>query len=205
MTKTQIDHHASKRKLLDAAVKLIRTKGYAATSIDNVCAEAGLTKGGFFHHFKNKEELGLATAQHWTDTTAPFFESAPYQKLATPLQRILGYMDFRKSILQGTLAEFTCLAGTLVQEVHTSNPEVAAAGGKAITGHASTLVEDIEAAMLQSGKTFDFTAESLALHTQVVLQGAFILAKATGGPARAAESIDHLRRYVELLFKGEKP
>jgi hypothetical protein len=34
-----------------------------------------------------------------------------------------------------------------------------------------------------------------------VLQGAFILAKATGGPEVAAESIDHLRRYVEMLFK----
>ncbi len=204
MKNLAINHHSSKRKLLDAAVKLIRTKGYCATSIDNLCAETGLTKGGFFHHFRNKEELGLAVAQHWTDITAPFFEAAPYQKLATPLERILGYVDFRKSILQGTLAEFTCLAGTLVQEVHTSNPEVAAAGGKAIIGHADTLAEDIELAMKQSGKTFNFTAESLALHTQVVLQGAFILAKATGGPARAAESIDHLRRYIELLFDQQE-
>ncbi len=200
MTSIQIDHHASKRKLLDAAVKLIRTKGYAATSIDNLCTETGMTKGGFFHHFKNKEELALATAQHWTDTTAPFFESAPYQRRATPLERVLGYVDFRKAILQGTLPEFTCLAGTLVQEVHTSNPAIAAAGGRCITGHAYTLVEDITAAMKDSGKQFSFTAKSLALHTQAVLQGAFILAKATGGPALAADSIDHLRRYIELLF-----
>ena len=46
-----------------------------------------------------------------------------------------------------------------------------------------------------------WTAESLALHTQAVLQGAFILAKARGGAAIAAASIDHLRRYIELLFK----
>jgi TetR/AcrR family transcriptional repressor of nem operon len=46
----------------------------------------------------------------------------------------------------------------------------------------------------------DWTAASLALHTQAVLQGAFILAKAKGGPQVAADSVDHLRRYVELLF-----
>jgi TetR/AcrR family transcriptional repressor of nem operon len=40
----------------------------------------------------------------------------------------------------------------------------------------------------------------LALHTQAVLQGAFILAKATGGAGVAADSIDHLTRYVRLLF-----
>jgi hypothetical protein len=47
----------------------------------------------------------------------------------------------------------------------------------------------------------DWSAKSLAFHTQAVLQGAFILAKAKGGPAIAAESIDHLRRYIMLLFK----
>ena len=46
----------------------------------------------------------------------------------------------------------------------------------------------------------DWTAKSLALHTQAVIQGAFILAKATGGAAIAAESIDHLCRYIEMLF-----
>jgi TetR/AcrR family transcriptional repressor of nem operon len=45
-----------------------------------------------------------------------------------------------------------------------------------------------------------WTAESLALHTQAVLQGAFILAKSKGNAAVAEASIDHLRRYVELLF-----
>ena len=54
------DRHESKRKLLDAALKVIREKGYCATRIDDVCAEAGLTKGSFFHHFKTKEELAVA-------------------------------------------------------------------------------------------------------------------------------------------------
>jgi TetR/AcrR family transcriptional repressor of nem operon len=62
------------------------------------------------------------------------------------------------------------------------------------------LIADIEAAMTQHGVSHDFTAESLALHTQGVIQGAFILAKASGDPQRAIESIDHLYRYLELLF-----
>lgn len=48
----------------------------------------------------------------------------------------------------------------------------------------------------------DWTAESLALFMQAVLQGAFILAKAKSGVAVARESIDHLCRYLELLFRG---
>jgi len=54
--------HESKTKLLEATIKVVRSKGYAATRIEDVCAEAALTKGSFFHHFKSKEELAVAAA-----------------------------------------------------------------------------------------------------------------------------------------------
>ncbi len=123
----------ARRRILDAAVKLIRTKGYNATTVDDLCAEAGSTKGAFFHHFKSKDELGEAAAKHWTDITAPLFEGAPYHAPANPLDRVLAYIDFRRSMIGGELAEFTCLAGTLAQEVHTSHPQIASASGQAIT------------------------------------------------------------------------
>jgi TetR/AcrR family transcriptional regulator, transcriptional repressor for nem operon len=47
-------NHPSKEKLLDAALQVIRTKGYTATRIEDICEAAGLTKGSFFHHFKSK-------------------------------------------------------------------------------------------------------------------------------------------------------
>lgn len=193
-----------KTRILDAAVKLIRAKGFNATTVDDLCAEAGVTKGSFFHHFKSKDELGVAAARHWTNITAPLFEGAPYHHAERPLDRVLAYIDFRRAIIGGSLAEFTCLAGTLAQELHTSHPFIAKAAGDSITGHASTLEADIEAAMGDCGKDFPFTAASLALHTQTVLQGGFIVAKSTGNPDLARDAVDHLRRYVELLFEEEK-
>jgi TetR/AcrR family transcriptional repressor of nem operon len=78
-----------------------------------------------------------------------------------------------------------------------------------ISGHAATVESDIAEAMKRHRLRVPWTAESLALHTQAVLQGAFILAKAKGGAAIAVASIDHLHRYIELLFqpamrKGKK-
>ena len=204
MKPAQTKQHKSRQKILDAAIRLIRINGYAATSVDDLCVEAGLTKGSFFHHFKDKEALGVAAAQHWTAMTAPLFEGAPYHGKETALERVLDYIDFRKSIIRGELADFTCLAGTMAQELHTTHPAIARASGDAITGHAATLVGDIETAMEDSGKKFGFSAQSLALHTQAVLQGGFILTKATGDIRQAEEAISHLRRYVELLFAEEK-
>jgi TetR/AcrR family transcriptional regulator, transcriptional repressor for nem operon len=194
----------ARRRILDAAVKLIRTNGYNATTVDDLCKEAGITKGSFFHHFKGKDDLGAAAAQHWTDITAPFFESAPYHQPTQALDRVLAYLDFRKSMIGGELAEFTCLAGTLAQEVHTSHPAIARAAGGAISGHASTIESDVQTAMDESGKSFAFSAQSLALYTQAVLQGGFILAKSTGDPRHAEDALDHLRRYVELLFNQQE-
>jgi TetR/AcrR family transcriptional repressor of nem operon len=191
-------------KILGSALGVIRTKGYAATSVDDLCAAAGVTKGAFFHHFKSKEDLAVAAAEFWGETTSAFFAAAPYHGHADPLQRLLGYIDFRKAILAGDIAEFTCLAGTMVQETFETNPAIRDACARAITEHADKIEADIAAALSARGMRPVWSAKSLALHTQAVLQGAFILAKANGGAQVAAESVDHLRRYVELLFNSSR-
>jgi TetR/AcrR family transcriptional repressor of nem operon len=192
--------HESKTKLLDATLKVVRAKGYSATRIEDVCAEAGLTKGSFFHHFKSKEDLALSAVAHWDATTSAVFAAAPYHDSADPLSRVIAYIEFRKAILTGDLPDFTCFVGTIVQEAYQTHPVVSAAAAGNITSHAKTLETDISAAMREHGSSHGWTAESLALHFQAVIQGSFILAKAKGSNAAAAESLDHLKRYVELLF-----
>lgn len=194
----------AKTRLLDAALSVVRAKGYEATTVDDLCAAAGVTKGAFFHHFKSKEELGVAAADHWSQVTGALFEAASYHKHADPLDRVLGYLDLRKELLKGEVAEFTCLVGTMVQETFELSPAIRAACNESISNHAAKLEADITEAMRERGIGGGWTAQSLALHTQAVLQGAFILAKARNGADIAAASIDHLRRYLELLFEPTK-
>ena len=191
----------ARSKLLDAAISIIREKGYAATSVDELCAWAGVTKGAFFHHFPSKDSLAVAAANHWTDLSGALFAAAPYHRFDDPLDRVLGYLDFRKAMLRGDVAEFTCLAGTMVQEAYRTHPDIRHACDASIGSHAAKVESDIADAMKLYRIRAPWTAESLALHTQVVLQGAFILAKAKGNAGVVEASIDHLRRYVELLFR----
>jgi TetR/AcrR family transcriptional repressor of nem operon len=188
-------------RLLGAALRIIREKGYHATSVDELCSAAGVTKGAFFHHFRSKEDLGVAAAAHWSAVTGGLFAQAPYHAPADPLDRVLAYIDFRAALIRGNTAEFTCLAGTMVQETFLTNPAIRDACFESIAGHAGTLEADLAEAIIQHGVTSEVTAESLALHTQAVLQGAFILAKGKNDPSIATESIRHLRRYLELLFR----
>jgi len=199
---TQTRMPAARHKLLDAALAVIREKGYVASTVDELCARAGVAKGSFFHHFPDKEALAVAAANYWSETTGALFASAPYHAHKDPLDRVLGYVDFRRALLKGGVPDFTCLVGTMVQEVYESHPAIRDACDASISGHAETVETDIAEAMKERGICENWTAKSLALHTQAVLQGAFILAKARGGADIAVSSVDHLRRYIELLFQA---
>lgn len=185
--------------LLDAALSLVRRQGWSATSVDQLCHAAGVTKGAFFHHFASKEALGVAAAVHWSAVTGALFAAAPYHAPADPLDRIFAYLDFRSELADGPLEEISCFAGTAVQEMFATSDPIRMACAASIAGHAQTLEADFAAALVQHGITCT-DARSLALHTQAVLQGGFILAKALDDDDAARDAVAHLRRYLELLF-----
>jgi TetR/AcrR family transcriptional repressor of nem operon len=193
---------STRDKLLEAGVKLVREQGYGGTSVDQLCQAAGVTKGAFFHHFASKEALGVALADYWSSSTGAFFAAAPFHHATDPVDRVLGYIDLRIALLAGPPASFSCVAGTMVQEVFLTSDAIRAACHDSITGNARALEDDLAAALAQSGAK-GVTAQGLARHVQAVIQGAFVLAKAEGGEAAAElarEELQHLRRYFELLL-----
>ncbi len=190
--------------LLDAAITLVRTQGFAATSVDELCRTAGVTKGAFFHYFPSKEALGEAAAEHWSATTGAFFDTAEYHDFADPADRVLGYIDLRRQLISGSPAQYSCYAGTLAQETFESNPVLRDACGASILGHAATLEEDLAAA-LGTDRSDGVDAAGLARHIQTVLQGAFVVSKAANDPQLAVDSIDHLSRYLQMLFATQPP
>jgi TetR/AcrR family transcriptional repressor of nem operon len=191
---------ASRTKLLDAAVHVIRSRGYSAARVEDICAEAGFTKGAFFHHFASKEACAVAAAAHFAANADAIFDAAPYARLADARARVLGYVDFRKAILQGDLPQFTCLLGTMVQEAYDTHPVIREACDRYIGEHAARLEADLAQAKALYAPVAGWNPRSAALFSQAVLQGAFILAKAAHGPQVAADCLDHLKRYFETLL-----
>ena len=88
---------ASTQKLLDAAVHVIRSKGYSAARVEDICAEAGLTKGAFFHHFASKEACAAAAFVLALMVFA-FMSSVAYQPVGFPVkQKTLEDVAFRRN------------------------------------------------------------------------------------------------------------
>jgi TetR/AcrR family transcriptional repressor of nem operon len=187
--------------LLDAAMNVIRQKGFTATTVDDICQAAGVTKGSFFHYFKTKEDLGIAAADHFATMAEGLFAQQEYRTHTDPVDRLLGYVDLRVAILDGPISGFTCLLGTMTQECYESHPAIVAACDRHMAEHIDKLTADIELAKRKYCPDAVWTAESLGLHIQATIQGAFIFAKARGGPEVAIDILGHLRRYLKLLFK----
>ncbi len=114
----------TKRKLVDAGVALMRQRGFSATTVDDICAEAGVTKGGFFHYFKSKDDLATAAVTRFYDMKAKQFADAPFRNLADPLERVFGRLDFAKESAGGTRGLTKgCLLGMFAQEMSFTNAQ----------------------------------------------------------------------------------
>jgi TetR/AcrR family transcriptional repressor of nem operon len=172
-------NNLSKTRLLDAALHLIRAKGYAATAVDEICLQAGVTKGSFFHHFKSKDDLALAAVACWQEKTEGIFAAASYHEAKDPLDRLLGYLDLRAALLTGKLADYTCLLGTLLQETHATHPAIRVACERALSAHIAELSRDIAAAKRLYAPRATWSAQSVG-------------------------NFKHLTRYLRLLFQPEK-
>lgn len=144
--------------------------------------------------------MGVAAAEQWTNRAAPLFTDPPYTKLADPLNRYLGHIDLRTSMIDGEAQDFSCFVGTVVQESFATSEPLRAACDASISAYCEALAVDIQLAIDKYGVQHGVTALGLAEYTQTVLQGAFVMAKARGDPQTARDSVAHLKRYVIMLF-----
>lgn len=55
----------TRTKIIEAAIRLFSSRGYTAASVDDICTEAGISKGAFYHHFESKQALFLALLDGW--------------------------------------------------------------------------------------------------------------------------------------------
>jgi TetR/AcrR family transcriptional repressor of nem operon len=183
----------SKNRLLDATIDLMRSNGFTATRVEDIAAKASVTKGSFFHHFRTKEDCAAAAAERWSEQAEAAFAASGYRDAPTPAARVLAYLDFRIQVLDGPVAGYCCYAGTVLQEVHETQPQLAAACAASMLGHARTLEGDLAGALGPDAAE----APELAVHIQAVIQGALLIAKAESGNSGARSSLLHLRRYIE--------
>jgi TetR/AcrR family transcriptional regulator, transcriptional repressor for nem operon len=191
---------ATKIKLLDAAMKLMVSKGFKATTVDEICAEAGVTKGSFFHYFDGKEDLTKATAKHFHECQQRMFDGAEFRSVGDPLDRVFGRLDFLASIARNPQMPKSCLVGNLAQEVSGTHEDIRCVCEGIFDSSVEDFKRDLSAAKLKHAPAAEFSPESVARLYIALVQGSMVLVKVSRNPAILEENVQHLRRYIEALF-----
>jgi TetR/AcrR family transcriptional repressor of nem operon len=195
---------ATKRKLLDAATNLMLRQGYTATTVDQVCTEAGVTKGSFFHYFKSKEQMGAAAIDFFTCCQQDAHAEAPFNEIKDPLERLFGMLDFCVALATDPAVPKACLVGNLAQELSETNKELRACCEESFNQWTDGVAALLNAARNQRKPARDFDPENVATLMLSLLQGSFLVARVRQDPDVIAQNLHQCRDYLTGLFTPKK-
>lgn len=189
-----------KQRIVEAAVRLILRQGYSGTTVDQVCAEAGVTKGAFFHYFASKEEVGQAAIAAWGNAWQEILKAANLDLIADPLDRLDRFFDVMVETYHLPEPGIGCMIGTVAQETGSSNRflgdlcetelDVWVAGVR-------HLLADAKAA---HPPQVDFDPASVADFMLGVVQGSLLVAKTRQDRPIIINNVQHCRTYILGLF-----
>lgn len=195
------DPSQTRKKILDAAQRLMLTKGYTATKVDEICKEAGLTKGSFFHYFDSKEDLAKAALDRFASTMFAMMKDADFNKKEDPISRVLGFLDFMLWIARNPEIPKSCLIGNFSQELSETHPEIRSLCASHFSLWTDVLKKDLDQAKARYAPHNSFNTQSLSDHIIASLEGSLILAKAKQDTEVIEGSISHLKKYIKSLFQ----
>ena len=199
MTRTALANPPAKARLLDAAQALMLARGFAATTVDEICHQAKLTKGSFFHYFKSKDALGQALLRRFCETGDQLHRSLCGSE-RDPLKRVYRYIDEMIRLSRGPVMGKGCLLGTFAQELSDTHPDIRKMCSEAFSSWAVKLAADLQQAKRMYAPRAAFNPHSLAEHFIAVLEGAQILSKTQQDSRIIRKSLEHFKAYLKTLY-----
>jgi TetR/AcrR family transcriptional repressor of nem operon len=185
-------------KMIAAAQGLMLAQGYQPTSVDEIIAKAGVSKGSFYHYFKSKEELGSAVAEHYLDQAVAALGQGQYQEIENPLERAFAFVDHLESA-STRLWNHGCMLGSFAIDLSASHPEIATCLDQLMSRLEARMEPMLRPIADACTRPDAPTARELADHLMAVIEGGIVMAKAHGDPNRVARAIHEFRRYLKAL------
>jgi TetR/AcrR family transcriptional repressor of nem operon len=165
--------------------------GYAATSVDDICSKAGVTKGSFYHFFETKEDLGLAVLNGFYEDGVARVAGGPYAAMRDPYRRLRGLFDHLEAI-GPQLWRNGCLMGNFACELAETSQTIRRRVAEIFAELVQRWVPLFRPVSRSPGE-----AAALAEQTLMVIEGAVVMARAYDDPSRIAAGLRRFRRSIE--------
>ena len=195
---------ATRERILAIAEASVLAKGFGATSIDEVIAEAGLTKSGFFYHFRDKNELAREMLRRYVASDEAVFDAAfnrgrdlgddPLQAFLIGLKLLADVMHDLPSGHPG------CLVASVCYQERLFDREVCEINRQAVERWNTRFLEYLQEIAATTPPREPVDLEDLAHMLSGVLEGGIILGKVLGKPDELERQILTFRVLVRALF-----
>ena len=193
---------SARDRVLEATTALLLERSYGATSIDEICRAAGVTKGGLFYHFDSKEELVSAAIERFAADLVAAGEAARSEGGPGAYAALDAYMASLLTLIEGPQLTRGCLLGAMAIQTAESHPPVWSAARSALGDWRAVLVSLIASAAEERAVAVD--PAELADGVLAAVEGGLLLDRSGVSTGAAVTAVNHFRRYLsQLLLEGE--
>jgi TetR/AcrR family transcriptional regulator, transcriptional repressor for nem operon len=198
------DGSATRTRILDAALELVLDRGFAGTSVDDVIAAAGTTKGGFFHHFHSKQELGHALVERYVAADMELLDDlfARAERLSRdPLQQLLLFVGLQEEAADELAGDDPgCLYASFCYERDLFDDATRGTIADAVRSWRTRTRAKLDEVVVQYPPRTPVDLDTLADVGLALFEGAYVLSRSLGEPQLLKGQLRHFRNYLELLF-----
>lgn len=195
----------TRTRILDIAQAAVLSKGFGATSIEEIVAEAEITKGGFFYHFPDKNALARALIERHIEVEDEIFDELERQaRLLSddPLQTFLiGLKLLEQLLLDMPSGHPGCLIATAAYQERLFDRDVREINKQAVLNWRERFRQMLEDIVEVYPLRDEIDLDDLSDMLNVVVEGGIVLSKAVEDTAAVARQVNLYRSYIKLLFQ----
>jgi TetR/AcrR family transcriptional repressor of nem operon len=190
----------TRKRLIAATHSMMLAHGYAATTVEQICTAAGVTKGSFFHHFTNKEAITQAAIDAWGTMGGELYAAAWANPSDDPLTQIDTFIDIMIAFASRSEQDCVCMIGMMSQELAATHPTIRSK----CAGHLHTwtgMVEELlDRAKRAHPTTNNFSSSQVAWMLNSNWQGSMLIAKTCQQQSITVNNLVLARHYIHSLF-----
>jgi TetR/AcrR family transcriptional regulator, transcriptional repressor for nem operon len=184
-----------RNNVLQAMIRLVVRQGFSGTTVAQICEEAGVTKGGFFHHFTTKEDAALAALEMFyrerSDAQLEFVNA----QASSAQQRVVRQIDFA---LTPAATKFQgCFLGVMALETSRTHPVLQSCCQKLFAQWIQEFSDELHIAAphLSTHQT-----HSAARAFVATIEGGLMISKCSADPTQVRDALGHFKTQLQSLM-----
>ena len=184
--------------IVEKTAPIFNMKGYAGTSLNDITAATGLTKGSIYGNFANKDEVALAAFDYNLKNVSSSID-AEMNKQASIKDKLLVYINIYQKFIDGSLSEGGCPVLNTAIDADDTHPELRGRVLKAVLDWKNKIAKLVEAGIASKEINPDQNPEQIALTIIAMVEGGIMISKLTSKMEYWNLIMGSLKKYVESL------